>query len=204
MKLYDGGRAPNPRRVQVFLKEKGVEIERVQLSINDLEQKSETFSKLNPMQKVPVLELDDGTVISETVAICRYFEEIQPDPPLMGRTAVEKAVIEMWQRRMELEFLLPVAFSFRHLHPGAKSIEPEQVMAWGEMNQARAKKFMRFLDSELQSRPYVAGGDFTIADITGLVTCQFLKPARLAISEEHGALKEWFERIAARPSAAFD
>jgi len=204
MKLHDAGRAPNPRRVQVFLKEKGIEIERVQISINDLEPKSEAFSKLNPMQKVPVLELDDGTVICETVAICRYFEEVQPDPPLMGRTALEKATVEMWQRRMELEFLLPVAFSFRHLHPGAKTIEPIQIAEWGELNQVRAKKFMQFLDSELQMRRFVAGNDFTIADITGLITCQFLKPARLEIGEEHKALKEWFERIVARPAAAFD
>ncbi len=204
MKLYDGGRAPNPRRVQIFLKEKGIEIERQQLNINDLEQKSDDFSRINPMQKLPVLELDDGTVIAETVAICRYFEEMQPQPALMGRTPVEKAVIEMWQRRMELEFLLPVAFSFRHLHPGAKTIEPVQISEWGLMNQDRAARFMTFLNDELSKRSYVAGEEFSIADITGLVACQFLKPARLTIPVELDAMREWFERVAARPSAAFE
>lgn len=204
MKLYDGGRAPNPRRVQIFLKEKGIDIERIQLDINGLDQKGEAFTRINPMQKLPVLELDDGTIIAETVAICRYFEETVPEPPLMGRTAVEKAKVEMWQRRMELEFLLPVAFSFRHLHPGAKTIEPIQVGEWGEMNQDRARKFMIFLDGELANRDFVAGDEFTIADITCLVTCQFLKPARLNIPDELKNLQAWYDRVAARPSAAFD
>ena len=204
MKLYDGGRAPNPRRVQIFLKEKGIEIEREQLDINALDQKSGDFSELNPMQKLPVLELDDGTIIAETVAICRYFEETVPEPPLMGTSPVEKALIEMWQRRMELEFLLPVAFSFRHLHPGALTIEPVQVTEWGEMNQGRAMRFMAFLNDELATRDFIAGQTYSIADITGLVTCQFLKPARLSIPEEFSALHEWFERVKARPSAAFD
>jgi len=122
----------------------------------------------------------------------------------MGTTAVEKATIEMWQRRIELEFLLPVAFSFRHLHPGAVSIEPVQISQWGEMNQERATRFMPFLNAELEHRDFIAGDDFTIADITALVTCQFLKPARLTIAEEHENLRKWFERVKARPSAAFD
>ena len=96
MKLYDGGKGPNPRRVQIFLKEKGIEIEKVQLDINALEPRTEEFAKLNPTKTVPALELDDGTVISETIAICRYFEEIHPEPPLFGRTATQKAVVENW------------------------------------------------------------------------------------------------------------
>jgi len=110
----------------------------------------------------------------------------------------------MWQRRMELEFLLPVAFSFRHLHPGAKPSEPVQVAEWGEMNQERAMRFMEFLDEELSSRLFIAGDTFTIADITCSITCQFLKPARLAIRDEHVHLRDWFERVKARPSAAVD
>ena len=204
MRLHDGGRAPNPRRVQIFLKEKGIEIERVQYDINALEQKSEAFTKMNPMQGLPVLELDDGTYLSETVAICRYFDETVPEPNLMGKTPLEKALIEMWQRRVELNFLLPVAFSFRHLHPGASTIEPVQIAEWGEINQARATRFMSMLDGELTSRDYIAGDRFTIADITAFVACQFMKPARIAMDDAHGNLKAWFERIDARPSTAFD
>ena len=204
MRLHDGGRAPNPRRVQIFLKEKGIEIKRVQYDINALEQKSEAFTKMNPMQTLPVLELDDGSFLSETVAICRYFDETVPEHNLMGKTPLEKAQIEMWQRRAEINFLLPVAFSFRHLHPGAGKIEPVQIAEWGEINQGRAARFMGILDRELASRDYIAGDRFTIADITAFVACQFMKPARISMDAAHGSLKAWFERVGARPSTAFD
>ncbi|MGB7334255.1 MAG: glutathione S-transferase [Salaquimonas sp.] len=204
MKLYDGGRAPNPRRVQIFLKEKGIEIERVQMDINALEPRSESYSKLNPTKTVPALELDDGAVISETIAICRYFEELHPEPNLFGTTALEKAQIEMWQRRVELYFLLPVAFAFRHLHPGAKTIEPVQIAEWGEMNKVRAAKFMEVLEAQLSKSEFIAGDRFTVADITLLTGCQFLRPARIEIPTEMIHLTEWFAKAAARPSAAFD
>ncbi|MGB7286710.1 MAG: glutathione S-transferase [Salaquimonas sp.] len=204
MKLYDGGRAPNPRRVQIFLKEKGIEIERVQMDINALEPRSESYSKLNPTKTVPALELDDGAVISETIAICRYFEELHPEPNLFGTTALEKAQIEMWQRRVELYFLLPVAFAFRHLHPGAKTIEPVQIAEWGEMNKVRAAKFMELLEAQLSKSEFIAGDRFTVADITLLTGCQFLRPARIEIPTEMIHLTEWFAKAAARPSAAFD
>ncbi len=204
MKLYDGGRAPNPRRVQIFLKEKGIEVERVQMDINALEPRSEAFAKLNPTKTVPALELDDGTVISETIAICRYFEALHPEPNLFGKTAIEIAKVEMWQRRVELYFLLPVAFAFRHLHPGALTIEPVQIAAWGEMNQGRARAFMNILDQQLKGQQYIALDRFSVADITLLAACQFLRPARLQIPAELENLTEWFERIAARPSAAFE
>lgn len=204
MRLHDGGRAPNPRRVQIFLKEKGIEIERVQYDINALDQKSEAFTKMNPMQGLPVLELDDGTFLSETVAICRYFEETVPEPNLMGTTALEKAQIEMWQRRVELNFMMPVAFSFRHLHPGASTIEPVQIAEWGEINQGRALRVMGILNQELAGRDYIAGDRFTIADISAFVACQFMRPARISMDESHGNLKAWFARIGERPSTAFD
>jgi glutathione S-transferase len=203
MKIFDGGKAPNPRRVQIFLKEKGIDVERVELDINALEQKSEAFEKLNPMMTLPVLQLDDGTVIAETIAICRYFEEIQPDPPLFGVGAIGKAHVEMWQRRLELNFLLPVAFAFRHLHPAAKVLESEQVEQWGKLNQARAIKFMTMLDKELSSRPFIVGEKFSVADITGLVACQFLKPARIQMPEELRHLDCWLKEVSSRPSAAW-
>lgn len=204
MRLYDGGRAPNPRRVQIFLKEKGVEIERRQLDINALDQRDPDFVRLNPMATLPVLELDDGTILSETVAICRYFEALYPDPPLMGEGALGSAQVEMWQRRVELNFFLPVAFAFRHLHPGGKRLEGEQIARWGEINQRRARDFMAFLDRELTGRPYIAGGDFTIADITAFVAYQFLKPARIGYPEGLPALADWYQRVASRPSTALE
>jgi len=120
MKLYDTRTAPNPRRVRVFLAEKGIEIPDVQqIDLGRLEQKGEEFSRINPVQRTPALELDDGTILTESIAICRYFEELQPSPPLMGTDAKSKALVEMWQRRIELHFLMPVAMAFRHTHPEA-------------------------------------------------------------------------------------
>jgi glutathione S-transferase len=123
MKLYDGGRAPNPRRVQIFLKEKGVELETIQLDLNALEHRSAEVTAKNPAQTVPFLELDNGNVIAETVAICRYLESLYPEPNLFGRDAEGQAVVEMWNRRVEFGFFMRVAQSFRHLHPGAIVLE---------------------------------------------------------------------------------
>jgi len=200
MLLYDGGRAPNPRRVQIFLAEKNIEIEKVQVDINALDQKSDEFTKMNPMQRLPVLMLGDGTAISESVAICRYFEEIQPDPPLMGVGAKDKAIVEMWQRRMELNLMLPIAQAFRHLHPGAAHLEGTQIAEWGEINKPRAIECMKILDAELGTREFIAGEQFTIADITGIVACQFLKPARIEIPEDMKNLSRWFKEMCSRPS----
>lgn len=200
MLLYDGGMAPNPRRVRIFLAEKGIDVETVNVEINAMEQKSDKFTKLNPMQRLPVLVLDDGTALSESVAICRYFEEIQPDPPLMGIDARDKAIIEMWQRRMELNLMMPIAQAFRHLHPGAARLENPQIGEWGEVNKPRAVECMGILDGELSSREFIAGDRFSIADITAVVALQFLKPARIEIPEDMTNLLRWFEEISARPS----
>lgn len=200
MLLYDGGMAPNPRRVRIFLAEKGIDVEMVNVDINAMEQKSDKITKLNPMQRLPVLVLDDGTALSESVAICRYFEEIQPDPPLMGIDARDKAIVEMWQRRMELNLMMPIAQAFRHLHPGAARLENPQIGEWGEVNKPRAIECMGILDSELESRKFIAGDCFSIADITAIVALQFLKPARIEIPEEMENLLRWFEENSARPS----
>lgn len=202
MKLYDGGRAPNPRRVQIFMAEKGLEIERIQVDINKLEQRSEAFTRINPMQRLPVLVLEDGTVIAETVAICRYLEELYPEPPLMGVDAKDRALVEMWQRRIEFGFLMPVSFAFRHLHPAAAHLESPQIANWGEANQPKARAFMEFLDRELASRPFMAGDRFTIADISAIVGYQFLKPARIALPEDLANLQRWYAEVSARPSVA--
>ena len=201
MKLYDFGRAPNPRRVRVFLAEKGLSVPTEQVDLGALAQKTPEFTAVNPMQRLPVLVLDDGTVIAESIAICRYFEALRPEPPLFGRGPVEIALVEMWQRRMELHFLGPISFVFRHLHPAMKEMEVPQVPAWAEANKPRILEFIAILDCELKERRFVAGEKFTVADITGLVALEFMKPARLAVPEGLENLRRWHADVAARPSA---
>jgi glutathione S-transferase len=202
MKLYDGGRAPNPRRVRIFLAEKGIEVPTEQVDLGALEHKKEPFAALNPMQRVPVLVLDDGTVITESIAICRYFEALQPDPPLFGRGAVETALIEMWNRRAELNLLWPVSQVFRHLHPAMKAMEVPQVPAWAEANKPRALEFLQFLDGELRGRKFIAGDRFTVADITAMMGVDLMKPAKLSVPEDLVNVRRWHAEVTARPSAA--
>lgn len=201
MKLYDGGRAPNPRRVRVFLAEKGLTIPTEQVDLATLQQKTPEFTSLNPMQRIPILVLDDGTVIAESMAICRYFEELRPEPPLFGRGAKEVALVEMWNRRMELNFLASVAAVFRHLHPAMKEMEQPQVAEWGEANKPKVMEFLQFLDAELKDRLFVAGDHYTVADITGLIGADFMKVAKLAIPEELANVRRWHRQVSERPSA---
>jgi len=202
MKIIEDGRAPNPRRVRIFLFEKNIPIEYEQLDITEFEHKKPGFTKLNPLQRVPVLVLDDGTVIPESMAICRYFEELQPEPALMGVGAEGKARTEMWQRRMELNLLFPVTQTFRHLHPAMKKMEQPQLAAWGEVNRPRALGMLSLLDNELAERRYIAGDDFTIADITAMVAVDFMKPAKIERPPELTNLTRWYEEVSTRPSAS--
>jgi glutathione S-transferase len=202
MKLYDGGRAPNPRRVRVFLAEKGIKIQTEQVDLGALGQKSEAYTAVNPLQRVPALELDDGTIITESIAICRYFELLQPQPILFGREPKEVAIIEMWQRRVELHLLFPVSQVFRSLHPAMAKMEVPQVAAWGEANKPRVMEFLALLDKELGGRRYVAGDKFTVADITGLIAVDFMKPAKLALPDALANVKRWHAELSARPSAS--
>ncbi len=201
MKLYDGGRAPNPRRVRIFLAEKGIKIPTEQVDLGALQQRSEAFTAINPMQRVPALVLDDGTVIAESIAICRYFEALNPEPPLFGRGALETALVEMWNRRAELHLLFPVASVFQHLHPAMKQMVQPQVPDWGEANKPRVTTFSQFLDGELKNRQYVAGANYTVADITALVAVDFMRAAKLAVPDTLTNLKRWHEAVSARPSA---
>ena len=202
MKLYDGGRAPNPRRTRIFLAEKGIKLPLEPIDLGAMQHRSAAYAAVNPIQRVPALELGDGTVITESIAICRYFEEIQPDPPLFGRGALEVARVEMWNRRLELHFLFPVSHVFRNSHPAMKEMEVPQVPAWAEVNKPRVLEFIVLLDRELVGRPFVAGDKFTVADITGLVAVDFMKPAKLAVPDELKNLKRWHAEVSARPSAA--
>jgi glutathione S-transferase len=201
MKLYDGGRAPNPRRVRVYLAEKGIAVPMEQVDLGAMAQKSAAFTAINPLQRVPALELDDGTIITESIAICRYFEVLQPEPPLFGVGAKEAAIVEMWQRRVELHLFWPVSQVFRHSHPAMKAMEVPQVPDWAEANKPRVLEFLSLLDGELKGRRYVAGDRYSVADITGLVSIDFMKPAKLAVPDTLGNLKRWHAEVSARPSA---
>jgi glutathione S-transferase len=205
MKLYDGGRAPNPRRVRIFLAEKGIQLptEQIeQIDLGKLQQRSDAYTAINPMQRVPALLLDDGTVIAESIAICRYFEALQSDPPLFGRGAVESALVEMWNRRAELHLLFPVANVFQHLHPAMKVMISPQVAEWGEANKPRVFEFLKFLDGELKGRPYLAGNGYSVADITALVAVDFMRVSKLSMPEDFANVRRWHQAVSSRASAA--
>ncbi len=201
MKLYDGGRAHNPRRVRVFLAEKGISVPIEPVDLGAQAHKSEAYTAINPMQRVPALVLDDGTVLTESIAICRYFEAAQPDPPLFGRGALEQAKVEMWNRRLELDLLLPIAQVFRHQHPAMAAFEQPQVPQWGEANKPRIMSFLAFFDRELATRRFAAGDGFSVADITGLMAIDLMKLAKLSVPEELSNVRRWHAEISARPSA---
>ena len=200
MKLYDSAMAPNPRRVRIFLAEKGIEVPTVQIDIGKAENREPAFLAKNPMGGVPILELDDGTVIAESVAICRYFEEKQPEPPLMGVGPEGRALVEMWQRRMELEVTLPAMQSFRNTHDFFKGRIP-QVPEWGAVSKEACIKRLGWLDEVLADRPFVAGDAFSIADITLLVGIDFGRVTEIRIEPEQKNLQRWYEEVSSRPSA---
>jgi glutathione S-transferase len=202
MKLFDGGRAPNPRRVRVFLAEKGIEVPLVPIDMGALEHRQDAVSSRNPLRRLPVLELDDGTIITETVAICRYFEELHPEPALFGTGPVGRATVEMWQRRVELNLMACVAAAFRHIHPAMKEWEIPQIPEWGEANKPKAIEFLKFLDGELAQRAFIAGDSYSIADITGLIAVDFMKPARIQMPPDCMNVLRWYKDVSSRPSAA--
>jgi len=201
MKLYDGGRAPNPRRVKVFLAEKGISVPVVQVDLGKMAHKSPQYTAINPLQRVPALELDDGTVISESIAICRYFERLHPEPPLFGADAKDMALVEMWERRLEFHLLGPISHIFRNSHPAMKEMEVPQVPAWADANKPRVMDLLTLLDRELKARRYIAGDRYTVADITGMIAVDFMKPAKLSAPETLTNLKRWHDEVSARPSA---
>jgi glutathione S-transferase len=201
MKLYNSNLALNPRRVRIVLAEKGVSIPRVEVDLGKLEHKTPEFSALNPFQTIPVLELDDGTRIAESIAICRYIEALWPEPNLFGLTPLEQAMIEMWQRQLELRLLSPIAQVLRHSHPRMAEMETPQVPDWAAANRPKALHAMAIVDEALRDRPFIAGDRFTVADVTGLVALDFAKPARISIPPELGHLNRWHEMLKARPSA---
>ncbi|MEM8749204.1 MAG: glutathione S-transferase [Pseudomonadota bacterium] len=201
MKLFDGGMAPNPRRVRIFLAEKGVTVPMVSVDMTALGHKDEEVTKRNPLQRLPVLELDDGTIISESIAICRYFEEMHPEPPLMGVDATDRAVVEMWQRRMEMHLLLLVANVFRHSHPAMAEWEVPQIEEFSQANRPKVAASLEWINKELADRPFIAGDRFTVADITAMIAMDFTKPARIQPDPSLENLARWYAEVKARPSA---
>lgn len=200
MKIIETRTAPNARRVRIFLAEKGIEVEREHRDLGSL--RSEEFTRLNPYQRVPVLVLDDGTVIAETIAICRYFEELQPEPALFGRGALGRARVEMQHRRVEFGLYLFVQAAFRHLHPSMIELESPQIPAWGEANKSKALAALQLLDQQLATSRYLAGDEYSIADITALVTVDFMRPARIARPEHLENVARWYQDVSSRPSAS--
>lgn len=203
MKLYVSSHAPNPRRVSMFIAEKGITgIETVMVDLMGGETRTPAFLAKNPFGRVPVLELDDGRVLCETRAICTYLEGLAPEPNLMGEGYEERAFIEMADRRVELMLLLQIAQSVRHTHPALAPLEQPQFKDFGASQGEKMRETARWLDTVLAGQPYVAGERFTIADITAFCALEFarglmkFRPGDEAMAH----LQAWRDRIAARPT----
>jgi len=201
VKLYDLPPSPNARRVRIFIAEKGLEIPIVPVNMMTGENQSEDYLVKNSLGKMPLLELDDGTCIAESAAICRYLEEMNPNPPLMGRNPLERALVEMWHRRMELEFLIPMITIFLHTGEMWKDrvTQIPQVAETGILN---VKERMEWLDKELDGKEFITGEDYTVADIAAQCAFVMGKAALgLRIAEDQLNLSNWFTRVSSRPTA---
>lgn len=202
MQLYVSPRAPNPRRVLMFLAEKGVQLPQVQVDLNAQEHKSAAFRAKSPLARIPALEFDDGRVLTETRAICTWIEGQHPEPNLMGVDATERAFIEMADRRVEWYFMLPIGNCVRHTHPGLAPLEQPQFPDFGRSQGDKLRETAAWLDAELQHQPWIAGERFTIADITAFCALEFAKLMRFHAGQQgFVALQAWRDRMADRPSA---
>jgi glutathione S-transferase len=200
MKIYNSSVAPNPRRVRIFLAEKGIQVPYQEVDLAKAENRLPEFRKINPMAAVPVLELDDGSHIAESVAICRYFEEVHPEPPLFGVGAKQRAAVEMWQRRMEFALLGPIADAFRLQHEFFKG-RIRQCPEYAAIRKEDAFERLKWLDVELAHRRFIAGEQFTIADITAMVAIDFGRLSDIRIQPDQHNLARWHQEVSARPSA---
>src|SRR5687767_4525278 len=201
MLLYHDPRAPNPRRVRVFLAEKGVAYDTIEVLIADFAHQTPEFRKKNPIALLPVLELADGRILRESMAICRYLEEVQPEPNLFGQDAWERAQIEQWNRHAELELLWPIGQVFRNTHKFWVG-KIKQVPEFGEIMREHVAERFDWFESELAKRSYVAGDRFTVADITALCAIDFGKVSDIRIAAAtHPNLAAWHKRVSERPSS---
>ncbi len=208
MKLYNMKQATNPRRVRIFLAEKGIEIEMVDIDIGTGENRSDDYLAINSRGTLPTLVLDDGTIIDESIAICRYFENIQPDPPLFGTAPLQKAQIEMWQRRVELDGFFNVAAVFRNTAPhfadrAAPGSAPDakQIPELAERGMTMLPGFFRMVDRQLAEHEFIAGDSFSVADITLFCTIGFARWIKVGIPADAPHVNRWNEAFLARPSA---
>ena len=208
MKFYDCKTAPSPRRVRIFMAEKGLDIETVQVDLASGEQLSESFRKINPDCVVPVLELDDGSHISEVIAICQYLEDLHPEPPLLGNSPEERARVSMWNAKVEQQGLLGMMDAFRNAVKGLAGRaltgpeSYEQIPELAARGRKRVEQFFRRLDGQLADSTYVAGENFSIADITAMVVVDFAGWVKIEVPEELENLRRWHKSVSARPSAA--
>lgn len=200
MKIYETKTAPNPRRVRMFLAEKGIDVDYVQVDIQKGENLSPQMLAKNPLGKIPILELDDGTCIAETDAICTYFEAIQPEPPLMGTTPIEKATISMWQRQVEFAFMMQVGMCFQHT-TGYFKDRMTPVPEFGKEAGINAAKYLNILERRLGEKEFIAGNTFSIADITALCAMDFARVVKIRMTDEHVNLARWYEAVSNRASA---
>lgn len=198
MKLYESP-SPNARRVHIFMAEKGIECERIAVDIRAAENLSAEYLAKNPGGRVPMLELEDGTFIGESVAICRYLESLQPESPLFGESGIEAAKVEMWQRRAELNFLLEVAGAFRNITGFFKDRET-CVAEWGQVCAERAPKMLSMFDEQLSQTAYLAGDSFSIADITLAVALDFARVVKVVALPELPNVERWYGEVSARSS----
>lgn len=207
MKLYDFTQAPNPRRARMAIAEKGIDIEIIQIDLMKAEQLSDDFKKINPRCTVPVLMLEDGSTITENIAIAHYLEETHPEPPLFGKTPLERALVIEWNARAEQEGVAAVAEVFRNSVPGMASramtgpLNLEQIPALVERGTLRAQHFKTVLNERLADREFIAIDQFSIADITTFIFAEFAGRLKMPVTDEHPHLKRWFESTSARPSA---
>jgi glutathione S-transferase len=207
MKFYDCTTAPSPRRVRIFLAEKGIRVPTVQVDLRNNEQLTPAFRKINPDATVPSLELDDGTRINDAIGICVYFEAVHPQPALMGETAEEKALVASWQREVERNGFYAVMEAFRNSAPGLKGRalpgphDYEQIPALAERGRLRVQHFHEQMDARLGQSEFIAGPHYSVADITALITIDFAARAKMPIPESCDHLHRWHEQVCARPSA---
>jgi glutathione S-transferase len=207
MKFYDCATAPSPRRVRIFLAEKGITVPTEQVDLRNNQQLTPEFRAINPDATVPSLELDDGTRINDAVGICVYFEALHPRPALMGETAAERALVASWQRLVERNGFYAVMEAFRNSTPGLKGRalpgphDYEQIPALAERGRLRVQHFYEQMDARLAQSEFIAGARYSIADITALITIDFAGRARMPIPEDCAHARRWHAQVSARPSA---
>ncbi len=199
MKIY-GSKAGNPVRVALFLAEKGLDIEFCPVDLLQGKHKEPEFVARNPFKEIPVLELEDGTCISETIAICRYIEAIHPEPNLLGRNGKEEAFIEMWQRRLEFNLYLPARAIFRHTSPHVKALEPVQLEAWADLNRTKIPESLAIIDNQLANNVFVAGDNYSVADITLLFCLEMLSRLEIPPEQTGSHINRWYTQVMQRPA----